>query len=71
VLAAKAFTGNPYYGHTLTATPDQPSSVSGVAAERIYLDKGYRGHDYVGAGKVMIAGRRRGLSATMRRELRR
>jgi transposase, IS5 family len=71
VLAAKAFTGNPYDGHTLAATLDQARSVSGVAAERIYVDRGYRGHDYVGAGEVMIAGRRRGLSATMRRELRR
>jgi IS5 family transposase len=71
VLAAKAFAGNPYDGHTLAATLDQARSVSGVAAERIYVDKGYRGHDYAGAGQVMIAGRRRGLSATMRRELRR
>lgn len=71
VLAAKAFAGNPYDGHTLAATLDQARSVSGAAAERIYVDKGYRGHDYAGAGKVVIAGRRRGLSATMRRELRR
>ena len=41
------------------------------AAERIYVDKGYLGHNYTGAGEVMIAGRRRGLSVTMRRELRR
>ena len=71
VLAAKAFARNPYDGHTLAATLDQATCVSGVAAERIYVDKGYRGHDYAGAGQVMIAGRRRGLSATMRRELRR
>jgi transposase, IS5 family len=71
VLAARAFAGNPYDGHTLAATLDQARSVSGVMAERIYVDKGYRGHDYAGAGQVMIAGRRRGLSATMRRELRR
>ena len=71
VLAAKAFTGNPYDGHTLAATLDQATSVSGVEPERIYVDKGYRGHNYTGAGEVMIAGRRRGLSATMRRELRR
>jgi transposase, IS5 family len=71
VLAAKAFAGNPYDGHTLAATLDQVTSVSGVQPERIYVDKGYRGHNYTGAGEVMIAGRRRGLSATMRRELRR
>ena len=71
VLAAKAFAGNPYDGHTLAATLDQATSVSGVTPERVYVDKGYRGHNYTGAGEVMIAGRRRGLSATMRRELRR
>jgi transposase, IS5 family len=71
VLAAKAFAGNPYDGHTLAATLDQARSISGVTAERIYVDKGYRGHDYDGLGKVMIAGRRRGLSPTMRRELKR
>jgi transposase, IS5 family len=71
VLAAKAFAGNPYDGHTLAATLDQAACISGVAAERIYVDKGYRGHDYAGTGTVMIAGRRRGLSATMRRELKR
>ena len=71
VLAAKAFAGNPYDGHTLAATLDQATSVSGVEPQRIYVDKGYRGHNYTGAGEVMIAGRRRGLSATMRRELRR
>ena len=71
VLAAKAFAGNPYDGHTLAATLDQATSVSGVEPERIYVDKGYRGHNYTGAGEVMIAGRRRGLTVTMRRELRR
>jgi IS5 family transposase len=71
VLAAKAFAGNPYDGHTLAATLEQATSVSGVAPQRIYVDKGYRGHNYTGAGEVMIAGRRRGLTVTMRRELRR
>ena len=71
VLAAKAFAGNPYDGHTLTATLDQAEAVGGVAPERVYVDKGYRGHDYAGAGRVMITGNRRGLTATMRRELKR
>lgn len=71
VLAARAFAGNLYDGHTLAATLDQAAAVSGVAPERIYVDKGYRGHDYTGAGRVMTAGTRRGLTATMRRELRR
>ncbi len=39
--------------------------------ERIYVDKGYRGHDYKGPATVFIAGNRRGLTPTIRRELRR
>jgi IS5 family transposase len=70
-LAAKAFEGNPYDGHTLQATIDQAEAMSGVTPERIYGDKGYRGHDYEGEARVMLAGRRRGLTPTMKRELRR
>ena len=71
VLAAKAFQNNPYDGHTLAATVDQAVAIGGVEPERVYVDKGYRGHDYAGAGTIMIAGQRRGLTATMRRELKR
>jgi IS5 family transposase len=58
-------------GHTLQATIDQAAARTGVAPERIYADKGYRGHDYQGEAQVIIAGRRRGLTPTMQRELRR
>ncbi|MGY3333466.1 IS5 family transposase [Mesorhizobium sp. USDA 4775] len=71
VLAAKSFEGNPYDGHTLAATVDQAVEIGGVEPDRIYVDKGYRGHDYKGSGSVMIAGHRRGLTATMKRELKR
>ena len=39
--------------------------------ERIDADKGDRGHDYDGAAKVMLSGHRRGLTPTMKRELKR
>jgi IS5 family transposase len=71
VLAAKSFKGNPYDGHTLAATVDQAVEIGGVDPDRIYVDKGYRGHDYKGSGSVMIAGAKRGLTATMKRELKR
>lgn len=71
VLAAKSFEGNPYDGHTLAATVDQAVEIGGVDPDRIYVDKGYRGHDYKGSGSVMIAGAKRGLTATMKRELKR
>ena len=71
VLEAKAFEANPYDGHTLDATVDQAISIGGVEPERIYVDKGYRGNDYDGDGEVVIVGRKRGLTPTMRRELKR
>ena len=70
-LAAKAFKGNPYDGHTLRATLDQAEAMSGVAVARAYADKGYKGHDYDGPARVMLSGRRRGLTPQMKRELRR
>lgn len=71
VLAARAFERNPYDGHTLADTVAQAVAVGGVEPARIFVDKGYRGHDYAGAGAVMISGQKRGLTPTMRRELRR
>ena len=70
-LAAKAFEGNPYDGHTLDATAKTAETMTGVAIERIYVDKGYQGHDYDGKADVMISGRKRGLTPTMKRELKR
>ena len=47
------------------------SVLTGVKIERIYADKGYRGHDYDGEAKVMLSGHKRGLTPTMKRELKR
>lgn len=71
MLAARCFEGNPYDGHTLAATLDQAIAVAGVDPDRIYVYKGSRGHDYADGGRVIVAGRRRGLTAAMRRELKR
>ena len=71
VLAAKAFPGNPRDGHTLARTNEQILRISGVEPERFTADKGYRGHDYDKPERVFISGRRRGLTPTMKRELKR
>lgn len=71
VLAATAFSGNPYDGHTLADTVAQAKRMTGIEPERIYADKGYRGHDYDGAASVMLSGHKRGLSPQMKRELKR
>src|ERR671917_1914535 len=71
VLASKSLEGNPYDGHTLSATMDQVVAMAGVEPERTYVDRGYRGHDYEKKERVFIAGQRRGLTPTLKRELRR
>ncbi len=70
-LASKSLEGNPYDGHTLSTTMDQVVALSGVEPDRIYVDQGYRGHDYAHKERVFIARQRRGLTPTIRRELRR
>jgi IS5 family transposase len=70
-LVAEAFEGNPYDGHTLKATAAKTEAMTGVPIERIYADKGYRGHDYDGEAEVMLSGHKRGLTPTMKRELKR
>ena len=70
-LASRAFEANPYDGHTLQDTIDQAEAMSGVTIKRAYADKGFKGHDYGGQAQVILAGRKRGLTPTMKRELRR
>ncbi len=71
VLASKALEGNPYDGYTLSTTMDQVVVMTGLEPARIYVDLGYRGHDYVHKERVSITRQRRGLTPTIKRELRR
>jgi IS5 family transposase len=66
-----AFEGNPYDGHTLKATAAKTEEMTGVAIQRLYVDKGYQGHDDDGKASVMTSGNKRGLTPTMKRELKR
>ena len=70
VLGMRTLPGNPYDGHTLAAQMAQTERITGVAIERAYVDRGYRGHDAEGA-RVFISRQKRGLTPTMRKELRR
>jgi IS5 family transposase len=44
--------------------------MTGVAVARAYVDRGYRGHG-LDKRRVFISGQRRGVTPTIRRELRR
>ena len=70
VLGARALPGNPYDGHTLAAGIAQAERITGTEIERAYVDRGYRGHD-ADRARVILAGQKRGLTPTIRRERRR
>jgi IS5 family transposase len=54
VVGIKAFHGNPYDGHTLKEAIEQSEELTDWKAENIYVDLGYRGHNYQGHAKVNI-----------------
>ena len=57
IVGVLALHGNPFDGHTLQQTMDQVVKLTKVEPEHIMVDRGYRGHDYQGSGKVHLAGR--------------
>lgn len=71
VLHAKALHGNPFDGHTLAAAVAETEKLAGVAAGRIHVDKGYRGHNHPDRFKVWISGQVRRVTKTLRREMKR
>jgi len=71
VLHAKALHGNPFDGHTLGPVVAEMETLTGVAARRIHVDKGYRGHNYPNKFRVWISGQVRRTTAALRREMKR
>jgi IS5 family transposase len=71
VLHAKALPGNPYDGHTLRSVIEETQALTGREIERVYVDKGYRGHDAPKPLRVFISGQKRGVVGVIKKELRR
>lgn len=71
VLHAEALHGNPYDGHTLGAVIKATERLTGVEPKRIYVDKGYRGHDAPKQFRVYHAGLKRGIHGQIKREMKR
>jgi IS5 family transposase len=73
VTHAKALPGNPYDGHTLASVIADIEALVGNTIQRVFTDKGYRGHnappDY--KFKVFIAGQKRRMTPKIKREMRR
>ena len=71
ILHAKAFHGNPYDGHTLREVIEETQVLTGREIERVYVDKGYVGHDAPKPGRVFRSGQKRGVHGQIKKELRR
>ena len=71
IVGMQALPGSPYDGHTLSGQIAQVERLTGIAVERAYVDRGYRGHKHTGKAEVYIAHSRGISSPTIRRELRR
>jgi IS5 family transposase len=72
ILGAMLCPGNPFDGHTLAESVTSVEKTTGVSVNQIYVDKGYRGHNYKGEATVHIAGSsNRGVSESMKRRRRR
>lgn len=61
-VGAMAIHGNPYDGHTLLKTLTQVERIA-KKPEHVFLDMGYRGHDYDGDIDVHVDKQRRGRTA--------
>jgi transposase, IS5 family len=66
-----ALHGNPYDGHTLREAIAGVTAITGLEPERIFVDKGYRGHDYAKPLRVFRSGQKRGLTPLIKRQLKR
>ena len=71
IVGALNFPGNPYDGHTLQQSIDQMERICRVSPEKIFVDKGYRGHNYEGEAEVYLPGRHRKEGAPPRKWFRR
>ena len=61
-VGAKAFSGNPYDGHTLKDALKQIERITRPPSH-VFVDMGYRGHGYKGKIAVHVDKRRRGRTA--------
>lgn len=62
-VGAMSYPGNPYDGHTLNGALKQVKSLLSKEPAHVFVDMGYRKHDYEGGIKVHVDKRTRGNTA--------
>lgn len=69
-LSSQALEKASYDGHTLASALVHGAKISGVDIKRAFVDRGYKGHG-VKEKDVYISGQRRGMTWSLKRELKR
>jgi IS5 family transposase len=72
IVAAKMVPGNPYDGRTLSGTLGAVEAMTRTPVTEACVDKGYRGHDYIGPAMIHIGvgGRKTTRAQRLRRRRR-
>ena len=70
VVGMKNLPHNPYDGHSLAQAIEQTQQLTKQSVEKVFVDKGYRGHAVTDT-EVYIAGQRRGMTASLKKKLKR
>ena len=70
VVGMRAMQGNPDGGYILREALEQVETLTGTRTGHVSVDRGNRGHG-VETTEVFISGQRRGMTAALRRDLRR
>lgn len=72
VVGIQSCPENPYDGHTLDDQLDQVERLTGKIPRRCHVDRGYKGHGVDPERcQVLISGSRRGITKTIRKEMKR
>jgi len=64
IIGMRTFPGNPYDGHTLSQTLDNVAKHLPIVPDHVYVDLGYRGHDYCGPAQIQIVSPQKMKKAT-------
>jgi IS5 family transposase len=71
VLHTAALHGRPFDGHTLRPMLEAMQAWTGIDPKRIYVDRGYQGHDYPKKLRVFKSGQKRGVTKAIKKYLKR
>ena len=70
VTSALSFNNNPYDGHTLDQALKSSAKITGINPVNAFVDRGYKGHSVTNCN-VYISGQRRGITAKIKKQLKR